>query len=190
MARQPKLPTPAEFNREWSRLEREDKRRVRRTVNRMQAASTRRDARLAVVFAQNQQRTAKWLLPVSVVLVAALQLPQGLEAVVAMGAISLVLFGAITFAITWRARRAERTNLAVLEGSQALRRDDKGSGEDKRSADPDDPDDAGDTHASGRSGGGSSARGSGKRRKRAHTDGRPRQGKKTAKKRAKARSKR
>lgn len=212
MARQPKLPSPSEFSREWSRLDRDDKRRIRRAVNRMQPAASRRDARLAAVFAQNQQRTAKWLLPVSVILVAALQLPQGLEAVLAMGAVGLVLFGFITFAIAWRARRAERLNLAVLDGSQALGREGRG-GKDREQgrgrrrrrgsgaqADPDDAEDPDAdeapeeqaTHGTGGDGASSSPSGSGaRRRKRAHTDGRPRQGKRSSRrKRSKARSKR
>ena len=110
MGRRPKVPSRAEHARLWARLDTGDRRRIMRAVNRGEGLSARRDARLAVGLARQQQRywsRAWWFGPlVGVVLV-----PAWLQVLVA-AVVGTAMMGAMS---AWRLRRARACEHANLE---------------------------------------------------------------------------
>ncbi len=109
-----RIPDKESYQRAWSELSFGQRREILRAVARGQAMRRRKDARLAVYTARNQQKYWKvaWLIAP---LVALFALPDLLAV-----AIQAVLLGAITGSFAWyritRARRAEAANLARLDG--------------------------------------------------------------------------
>ena len=112
-----RIPDKETYQRAWAEMTFGQRREILRAVARGQAMRRRKDARLAVYTARNQQKYWKvaWLIAPLVSLFA---LPDLLAV-----AIQAVLLGAITGTFAWyrisRARKAEEANLARLDGTAA-----------------------------------------------------------------------
>lgn len=115
MNRPTKIPGSAEFRQRWQRLDRAGRKRVRRSVNRGQACERRDEAALAVVVAR-QQKIA-WLVtwPLVTVLVGLTAIGQGLAAVLAAMALTLLVYSPFAVFFHRRASRAEEHNRAAVE---------------------------------------------------------------------------
>lgn len=124
----------ARYRKAWSRMDRGDRRRVMRAVNRMQALDDPAEAALAILYAQRQRRLWVrwwWVLPAVNGLVAA---PRGWASVGINVAIGVVLVAVIASLFTWRAGRATQVNREVLE--QTTRRRRSGSPQKRAAAKP------------------------------------------------------
>lgn len=127
-------PDPAyeRYVRVWSRMDRADRRRVMRAVNRMHALSEPAEAALAVEFAKRQRRMWIrwwWVLPV---LSGLLALPRGWEAGLVNAAFGAFFVGLLAAAFAWRAGKSMALNQAVVDEARRSRR----SGSPKRRAKP------------------------------------------------------
>ena len=127
MGKQPTIPEGPAFTDAWRALDRDTKRRIRRAVNRGQAAENRREAALAVVIARSQQRFWRfaWLFGPALALV--LMIREPLAVVVANAILALLVFALMAVLFTRRARRAEAANLERARQGKR-KRDDRGSG--------------------------------------------------------------
>lgn len=112
------LPRGADFRKEWDRLDRDGRRRVRQAANRGEAAGTKREASLAAAMAVNQQRMWRWAWLIAPVVVAALRWPDGWLVMLANFGVGLVIFGLMALFFYRRAQRAERANREVLAGKR------------------------------------------------------------------------
>ena len=113
MARRATLPTPAEHDRLWRAMDTSRRRAVLRHVRRGEAAPSRKEARVAVGIARQQQRFWKWawaLGPAVAVLFSTSETVVLLASAFA-GGLGMAVLSA------WSHRRAvqsERANLAFL----------------------------------------------------------------------------
>jgi hypothetical protein len=117
-------PDPAyeRYVRVWTRMDRTDRRRVMRAVNRMQALPDPAEAALAVEFAKRQRRMWIrwwWVLPV---LSGLLALPRGWEAGLVNAAFGAVFVGLLAAAFAWRAGRSRDLNQAVVDEARRSKR--------------------------------------------------------------------
>lgn len=113
-----RIPDKETYQRAWSQMSFRQRREILRAVGRGQPMRRRKDARLAVATARNQQRYWKfaWLMAPAVALVA---LPDW-----AAVAVQAVLLTTIMGGFAWhrirRARQAEEANIARLDGTTAV----------------------------------------------------------------------
>lgn len=126
MAKPKPLPQGPAFRKEWGRLDKEGRRRVRRAANSGQPAGNKREAALAAAMAVNQQRMWRWAWVVAPVLVAALRFPDGWAVVLANFAVALVIFGLMAAFFLRRARRGEAVNREVMAGTRKPPRSGRG----------------------------------------------------------------
>lgn len=115
-------PNAARYRKAWARMDRSDRRRVMRAVNRMQALEEPAEAALAIRFAQRQRRMWVrwwWVLPL---LNGAVAYPRGWTAVGVNVLIGALLVGIFAAAFAWRAGRSLQLNREVLEAAQRRRR--------------------------------------------------------------------
>lgn len=110
-----RIPDKETYQRAWSEMTFGQRREILRAVARGQAMRRRKDARLAVFTARNQQKYWKWAWLIAP-LVALFALPDLLAV-----AIQAILLSVITGGFAWyrisRARTAEAANLARLDGT-------------------------------------------------------------------------
>lgn len=110
------------YRKAWVRFDRDDRRRVMRAVNRLEPLDNPAEAALAVVFARRQRRMWTrwwWIYPL---IPAAIALPNGWWAVGANFIVGSVFVGVFAAVFGWRAKRAERMHMEVLETAQRRRR--------------------------------------------------------------------
>jgi hypothetical protein len=117
-------PDPAyeRYLKTWARMDRADRRRVMRAVNRMQAMPNPAEAALAVEFAKRQRRMWIrwwWVLPVLSGLLAS---TRGWEAALINAAFGAVFVGLLAAAFAWRASRSLALNQAVVDEARRSRR--------------------------------------------------------------------
>jgi hypothetical protein len=112
------LPTGPEFRKEWARLDKEGRRRVRRASNRAEPAANRREAALAASMAVNQQRMWRVAWLVGPVLVALMRFADGWQVMLANLAVGLVIFGLMAAFFYRRAQKAERVNREAMAGKR------------------------------------------------------------------------
>lgn len=113
-----RIPDKETYQRAWSEMSFSQRREILRAVARGQAMRRRKDARLAVATARNQQRYWKfaWLMAPAVALVA---LPDW--AAVAVQAVLLsTIMGGFAFYRIRRAHQSEEANIARLDGPAAV----------------------------------------------------------------------
>lgn len=110
-----KIPEPTEHRRQFGALTVSERRNVVRAVNRGVAVDKKKHAPLAVVIAQRQMRLWRfaWILGGAVGLVA---MREGWQAVAVNSLIGMAMFAIVGRYWFTRARRAERANLALMEG--------------------------------------------------------------------------
>ncbi len=108
-----RLPDQKTFQQTWQGMTWGQRREVLRAVNKGQAMRRRKDARLAVMVARQQQRYWRWAWALAP-LVALILLPNWLA--VAVNALLLALvMGAFAWFRNRRATESERANLERLE---------------------------------------------------------------------------
>lgn len=118
MAKSKPLPQGAEFRKQWDRLDRDARRRVRQAANRGKPAANKREAGLAAAMAVNQQRMWRWAWIVGPVLLSLLRIGDGWQIVVGNFAVGLIVFGLMALFFRKRARVAEEVNREVLSGKR------------------------------------------------------------------------
>jgi hypothetical protein len=118
------MPTsPADKAREralraWAQMDRRDRRRVLKHVNRMQALEDPVEANIAIWLAERQRRIWVrwwWIFPLLGGLTAA---PRGWTAVAINVGIGAVFIALLAAAYAWRARRSIEINRAVVDKSR------------------------------------------------------------------------
>lgn len=112
------LPTAEQFRKEWDRLDKDGRRRVRQCANRAQPAPNRREAALAAAMAVNQQRMWRWAWLLGPVVIALLRVPDGWQVMLANFGLGLVIFGLMAKYFSYKAHKAERVNREVIEGKK------------------------------------------------------------------------
>lgn len=115
-------PDDVDFREAWARLDKPARRRVRRAVNRAQPAEDPTEAALAATMAAGQRRMWRYAWLFGPAVAALLQIPAGWQAVVANALFATALFGFMGFIFSWKAKRAEAANRAVVEEARAKRR--------------------------------------------------------------------
>ncbi len=112
----------------WSAMDRADRRRVLKSVNRMQALEDPAEAATAVWLANRQRRIWVrwwWVFPLLGGLTAA---PRGAVAIAVNVGIGAVFIAGLAAAYAWRARKSMELNQAVVDGARGGRRSGRGSG--------------------------------------------------------------
>lgn len=108
------IPSKERYQSLWGELDFSERRRIMRAVNKGEALDDRRDAALAVVTAERQERLWSWIWLIGP-LSALLFLGEGLTAFL----VNAVLVTAVTGGLSWwrvrRVRRAAARNRAVVE---------------------------------------------------------------------------
>jgi hypothetical protein len=112
MARTSKVPTPQEHARLWGRMSFADRRRVMKAINKGQGMPDRREARVAVGVARQQQRYWRWAWVIGPVMGLVL-IPDWVSVVVASAA-GTAAMGAISWRRSRNAVAAEQANLDRL----------------------------------------------------------------------------
>lgn len=112
------LPSGEQFTKEWDRLDKVARKRVRQCASRAEPAPNRREAALAAAMAVNQQRMWKWAWLVGPVVLALLRFPDGPQVMLLNFGLGLVVFGLMAKYFTWKARKAERVNREVMDGKR------------------------------------------------------------------------
>jgi hypothetical protein len=115
-------PLVERYKKSWARMDRADRRRVMRAVNRMQPLEDPAEAALAVMFAQRQRRMWIrwwWVLPA---VNGAIGWPGGWQMVLVNIVIGGVIVGVFVSLFVWRAGRSAKVNREVLETAQKRRR--------------------------------------------------------------------
>jgi hypothetical protein len=105
-----KVPTTEEHDKLWARLTYKQRRAILRAVNRGEALESRKDARIAVGAARQQQRYWRWAW-VFGPLAALLLFNRGMVQVVVNGALLGLVLGTLSFFRYRRAQKAEAANL-------------------------------------------------------------------------------
>jgi hypothetical protein len=109
----PSIPEGPAFTEEWRELDRDARRRIRRAVNRAQAAEDPREAALAVAVARGQQRFWRFGWVIGPVLAMLLSATEPLQVILANGLFGTILLVVLAFVFVRRAKRAEARNLEV-----------------------------------------------------------------------------
>jgi hypothetical protein len=115
-----KVPTSEEHARLWAGLTFKQRREILRAVNRGEAITSRKQARIAVGAARQQQRYWRWAWLLGPA--AGLFLIPNWTAVAFNALLLGALMGGLAYWRYRRAQRAEYANLAVLDGRKSAKR--------------------------------------------------------------------